>query len=285
MTILVTGAGGTVGAYFAELAPTFHEPLDLATKSDLDVSNLEAVRSSAGRLRYSAMINLAAATDVDRCETDRAWAHKLNTVGAWNLALAASEIGADLVQVSTTQIFGGDGNEGPFSELDVPHAPNFYAKTKLAGEDMVRAVCPRAFIVRTAWVMGGGEKDKKFVGKVADKLIAGQPVKAVNDQFGSPTYARHLVIAIRELLKTRAYGLYHATNRGTASRYDMALEMKKILGSTSTVEPVSATAFPLPAPRPKSDASLGLNLPARGLGELLPTWQDALAEYLASWRR
>lgn len=283
MTILVTGAGGTVGAYFAELAPTFSEPLDLATKSDLDVTDLEAVRATARKMRYSAIVHLAAATDVDRCEKDREWAHKLNCIAAWNMALASQEIGADLVHVSTTQIFGGDGNEGPFTELDTPHPPNFYAKAKLGGEEMIRMTTQRAYIVRTAWVMGGGKLDKKFVGKVADKLRKNEPVKAVNDQFGSPTYARHLAIVIRELLKTKAYGVYHATNQGTASRYDMVQEMKKVLGSTSTVEGVPASAFPLPAPRPKSDASIGMNLAARGLGALLPSWQDALAEYLRSW--
>jgi dTDP-4-dehydrorhamnose reductase len=285
MTILVTGAGGTVGAYFAELAPTFSEPLDLAAKTDLDIGDLEAVRASAKKMRYSAIINLAAATDVDRCETDRAWAHRINTLGAWNLALAAAELGAEMVQVSTTQIFGGAGNEGPFSELDRPCPVNFYAKTKLGGEEMVRSVLARAYVVRTAWVMGGGVEDKKFVGKVAGKLKNGEPIKAVADQFGSPTYAKHLVLVIRELLKSKAHGLYHATNGGTASRYDMALEMKGILGSTSAIEPVSASAFPLPAPRPKSDASIGLNLAARGLGGILPSWQEALAEYLRSWSR
>src|SRR5437870_909099 len=146
MTMLVTGAGGTVGAYFAELKAQFEEPLDLLKRSELDIGELDRVRARFQTTRYTTIVNLAGATDVDRCETDREWAHRNNTVGAWNVALAAEEIGAEVVQISTTQLFGGDGNEGPFSELDRPHPINFYAKTKLGAEEMVRTVSSRAYI-------------------------------------------------------------------------------------------------------------------------------------------
>src|SRR5262249_53962081 len=144
--------------------------------------------------RYSAVVNLAAATDVDRCELEPEWAYRLNTFAAWNVALAAAEHGATLVHVSTTAIFGGDGAAGPFTERDVRHPPNFYAKSKLGGEQCVERIHARSFIVRTAWIMGGGASDKKFVGKVVAKLCAGEKVRAVSDELGSPTYARDLVV-------------------------------------------------------------------------------------------
>jgi dTDP-4-dehydrorhamnose reductase len=273
MTLLVTGATGTVGRYFAGT------DAELLGKHDLDITDLRAVRD---RLRHEWIVNLAAATDLDRAEQDPVWAHRLNAIGAENLALVARERGIRMVQVSTVGIFGADAREGPFSELDEPAPVNVYAKTKLAGERAVQRILPDALIVRTAWVMGGGSEDKKFVGKVRDKLVRGEPVKAVGDIVGSPTYAKDLADAIRMLIHEQAFGLFHVTNAGAASRYDLVLEMKRILGSKSEVSSVSSSEFPLPAPRPKSEVSQSLALPARGFPSLR-SWQAALADYLATW--
>jgi dTDP-4-dehydrorhamnose reductase len=283
MSILVTGAKGVVGSYFRELASTFSAPLTYWDLEELDVTDLDRCRAAIVDGPFRTVIHLAAATDVDRCEQQPEWAYRLNAIGARNVAIACREQDAELVQVSTTQIFGGDGREGPFSEMDLPAPVNVYAKSKLAGEDLARAQVAKLYLVRTAWIMGGGKADTKFVGKVAAKVRAGEPIKAVNDEHGSPTYARDLVECIRELLVRRAYGTYHVTNQGAASRYDMAVEMKRILGSTSTITPVSAASFALPAPRPKSDVSVSYALPAVGLGEVMPTWQAALERYLRSW--
>jgi dTDP-4-dehydrorhamnose reductase len=281
MTILVTGGGGTVGRYFSQLADTFAEPVEVLGRQELDVTDLRAVQARL-QADHTWIVNLAAATDLDRAEQDPIWAYRLNAVGAENLALVAKKRGVRMVQVSTVGIFCGDGKEGPFSELDEPAPVNVYAATKLAGERAVQRILPEAAILRTAWVMGGGKEDKKFVGKVRDKLLANEPVKAVGDIVGSPTYARDLVEMIRTVIAAQAFGLFHTTNAGAASRHDLVVEMKKILGSTSALESVGAGAFPLPAPRPKSEVSRSLALPARGLPELR-SWQDALADYLASW--
>jgi dTDP-4-dehydrorhamnose reductase len=283
MAILVTGAHGMVGSYFKSLADRFDQALDLTDVDSLDVTDLEAVRARIQGGSYSAIVNLVGATDVDRCETDPVWAYRLNALGAWNCALVAEAEGLELVHVSTTALFGGDGALGPFSEVDTPVPPNHYARTKWEGERCVFRACRRSWVVRTAWVMGGGAVDKKFVGKVRDRLLGGEPIKAVADQWGSPTYAHDLVLLIRALMQTGAYGLYHGTNQGRASRYDMALEMKRLLDSSSTITEASAADFPLPAARSTSDVSVSVALPARGLGDLMPTWQDALGRYLASW--
>lgn len=283
MTILVTGARGTVGSYFRELGDRFEEPMDLLGRDELDVTDLAQVMNRLDRHRYSTVIHLAAATDVDRCELEPAWAFKLNTVGAWNVALAAERYGADVVHVSTVGIFGGDGARGPFSEVDAPCPANVYARTKLAAEERVRDHTRRAFIIRTAWIMGGGAGDRKFVGKVRSRLLAGEPLKAVTDTVGSPTYARDLVLAIRELLRCKAYGLYHVTNRGVASRFDMACVMKDVLRSRSEITPGVSGDFALPARRPPSEGSVSLALEARGLGGIMRPWEDALRDYLARW--
>jgi dTDP-4-dehydrorhamnose reductase len=235
MTILVAGGKGTVGSYFERLKDRFSEPLDIPVRAELDVTDLEAVMRRFGSVRYSAVVNLVGATDVDRCELEPEWAFRLNVAGAWNLALAARRWDLDLVQVSTVALFGADGAKGPFTEADRPAPVNVYAKTKLAGEERALQIAPRVYVVRTAWVMGGGPNDRKFTGKMRPKLQAGEPISAANDSIGSPTYAHDLVLAIRALLETKAYGLYHVTNAGVASRYEMILEMKAALGSSSEV--------------------------------------------------
>lgn len=283
MTILVTGGRGTVGSYFEQLKERFDEPLDIVGHDELDVCDLDAVMNRFARVRYSAVVNLAAATDVDRCELEPAWAFRSNVAGAWNLALAARRWDFELVQVSTVALFGADGALGPFSEADRPAPVNVYSKTKLAGEERVREIAPKAYVVRTAWVMGGGKLDRKFTGKIRSKLEAGEPIKAATDNLGSPTYARDLVLAIRALLETKAYGLYHVTNRGVASRYEMSLEMKALLGSRSEIMPISAASLSQPAKRPPSEGALLFGLEARGLGALMGPWQAALREYVESW--
>lgn len=278
MTILVTGAGGTVGAYFRDLTGE----LELADRAALDITDFDAVREKLFGGTYRWVVNLAAATDLDRAEQDPAWAYRLNVVGPENLALAAAESSTRMVHVSTVGIFCGDGREGPFTELDEPAPVNVYAKTKLAGERAVRRILPSATVVRTAWVMGGAAADKKFVGKVRDRLLAGEPVKAVGDIAGSPTYAKDLAEKILALIQHDAFGLFHVTNAGAASRYDMVVEMKRLLDSSSDLTEVDSGAFPLPAPRPKSEVSKSLGLPARGIAAMR-TWQEALADYLAAW--
>jgi dTDP-4-dehydrorhamnose reductase len=282
MTILVTGGRGNVGSYFERLAPKFDQPVECAGRDALDVTDLDQVRRVLASGPYRTIVNLAAATDLDRAEEHTEWAYRINALGAWNLALAANELDLELVQVSTVGMFGADGGLGPFSELDEPKPVNHYARTKLAGEQAVVRHCARHYVVRTAWVMGGGPKDKKFVGALRDRILRAEPIRAVSDKIGSPTYAHDLVLAIRDLLRTKAYGLYHVTNSGRASRFEIASQMSQILSVDAPIEPVDSSAFPLRAARPPSEASISYALSARGI--TLPAWRDALERYLAEWR-
>ena len=270
MTILVTGAGGTVGAYF----PT--EGFEHADRKVLDVTDPEAVNKKLATGRYRAVVHLAAATNLDRCEKEPEWAYRLNTWSPEVMAKAARRHQVNLIHVSTVGIFSG---RATYTEVDPPDPVNVYAKTKWAGEQAVLRHLPHATVVRTAWVMGGGQADKKFVGKVRDRLVAGEPVKAVKDIVGSPTYARDLAAGIQALMEKGAAGVVHLTNSGAASRYDMVLHMKEVLGSSSVVEAVDASVFPLPAPRPPSEVSRSLLLPTLGLDALRP-WKEALEAYL-----
>jgi dTDP-4-dehydrorhamnose reductase len=277
--ILVTGAHGMVGGYFASLADEFDEPIDLTDVDTFDITDQEAVARRITSGRYSTVIHLAAETDVDRCEREPEHAHRVNASGTRNVALACSAAGTALVYQSTGEVFGGDGAPGPFTELDVPRPANVYGASKLAGERHVHELLTRCFIVRSAWMMGGCERDRKFVSKILAQVREGRDIRAVSDKTGTPTFARELVLGIRDLLRSRRYGLYHMVNHGACSRYEMARHIVERLGAGVAVIPVDSAEFPASAPRASSEALRNLNLERAGLDHM-STWQDALDAYL-----
>ncbi len=280
--ILVTGAGGMVGSYFLALRSEFPEPLDLTDIDTLDVRDWNAVRERVVGGRYSLVVHLAAETDVDRCEGEPDHAYRTNAWGTHNVALACQEAGIPMVYTSTAGVFGGDGALGPFTEYDPPCPANVYGASKLAGEKIVNGLLTRAYVVRPGWMMGGGPKDHKFVAKIVAQVREGRAIKAVDDKIGSPTFGRDLTLQIRDLIVSGHFGLYHATNHGTCSRYDVACRIVKALGAPMTVTAVSSDQFPLPAPRARSEAMRNLNLQLLGLDRMGP-WEDALDAYLREW--
>ena len=244
----------------------------------LDVTDERGVSGAIQRARADVVLHLAAATDVDRCEKEPGWAHRANAVGTENVVRACRENGALLVYVSTGAVFSGEKEE-PYIEGDQPGPVNVYARAKLEGERAVSALA-NAYIVRAGWMMGGGERDTKFVGKMAELIASGRtPLRAVADTRGTPTYARDLLGVILRLLETGAFGLYHAGNAGVCSRYDMALAIRDALGRPEiVVEPVDSSAFPLPAPRGRSEAIRSLALERLGLAPR--PWREALHDYV-----
>jgi dTDP-4-dehydrorhamnose reductase len=247
----------------------------------LDVTRADDVRRAIHTAAPDLVLHLAAATDVDRCEKEPEWARRSNALGTENVARACEGTGAVLVYVSTGAVFSGEKAE-PYVESDQPAPVNVYAQAKLDGEHAVAAQVPRHFIARAGWMMGGGTRDVKFVGKMVELIGAGRtPLRAVADTRGTPTYARDLLGTIERLLATAAYGLYHVGNAGCCTRYDMALAIRDALGRHDVVvEPVDSSAFPLPAPRGRSEAIRSLALERLGLAPR--PWRDALHEYVAT---
>lgn len=277
--ILVTGADGMVGSYFGSQATEFDEPLELTDADTLDVTDLSAVKERISGRGYSTVVHLAAETDVDRCEREPEHAHWVNALGVRNVALACQSDGTAMLYLSTGEVFGGDGALGPFTERDPPHPANVYGASKLAGERQVETLLSRYFIVRSAWMMGGCEKDKKFVAKVLAQVRDGRDISAVSDKKGSPTYARELVLGIRDLLRSGRFGLYHVVNHGVCSRYEMARHIVEFLGANIRVVPVDSAHFPSSAPRATSEALRNGNLEAMGM-DRMSRWEDALNSYL-----
>ena len=277
--ILVTGAAGMVGSYFAELAAEFDDALDLTDIDTLDVTDFDVVIRRVTSANYTTVVHLAAETDVDLCERRPEHAYRTNAIGTHNVALACQAKGAQLVYVSTAGVFGGDGAMGPFTEYDAPSPANMYGHAKLAGERHVERLLDRYFIVRAGWMMGGSSKDKKFVAKILAQINAGADIMAVTDKVGSPTFARELVLGIRDLLRSRRFGLYHMTNHGVCSRYDVARRIVEYLDAPVSVTPVTSDRFPLPAPRANSEAMRNFNLELHGL-DRMSDWRGALDAYL-----
>lgn len=268
-----------VGSYFGSLATQFDEPLELTDADTLDVTDLDAVEKRISARGYSTVVHLAAETDVDRCEREPEHANRVNALGVRNVALACQSAGTVMLYLSTGEVFGGDGALGPFAENDPTHPANTYGASKLAGEGYVETLLSRYFIVRSAWMMGGCEKDKKFVSKVLSQVRAGRDIAAVSDKQGSPTYAREMVLGIRDLLRSGRFGLYHMVNHGVCSRYEMACHIVGFLGASVRVVPVDSAHFPSSAPRARSEALRNGNLEASGL-DRMRRWQDALDAYL-----
>lgn len=268
-----------VGGYFASQADEFDEPLDLTDVGTLDVTDEDEVVRRIASGGYSTVIHLAAETDVDRCEREPEHAYAVNATGTRNMAFACREAGVAMVYQSTGEVFGGDGAAGPFTEEDEPCPANVYGASKLAGERHVQELLASFFIVRSAWMMGGCERDKKFVSKILAQIREGRDIRAVSDRTGTPTFAKELVLGIRDLLRSRGYGVYHMVNHGACSRYEMARHIVERLGAGVEVIPVDSAQFPASAPRASSEALRNLNLERAGL-DRMSTWQGALDAYL-----
>jgi len=284
--ILVTGAAGVVGGYVAEVFSDRDLVLtDLSEDGGvehLDVTDPEAVRSMVVGARPDAVIHLAAATNVDLCEQDPKLAFRVNAIGTQNVALACKEAGAVLVYTSTAGVFGGEKPDEPYTEFDAPSPANVYGHSKLAGEQIVQTILDRFYIARAGWMVGGGAKEKKFVGMLLRQIEENSThLRAVDDKFGTPTYAKDLAEGIRFLLGTGYFGLYHLVNGGGAcSRYEVAVALCEVLDRPDiTVERVSSANFPLPAPRARTEAMVNYKLKLLGIDPMRP-WRDALAAYL-----
>ncbi len=280
--MLVTGAGGMVGSYVREAFTDY----DMVSTDivegfgPMDIRDPAATKKAVEMTRPDVVLHLAAATDVDRCEQDPDWAFHTNAVGTQNIALACQALDVVLVYISTAGVFWGDKAD-PYTEFDVPNPANVYGQSKLAGEHIVTSLLRRYYIVRAGWMIGGGKRDKKFVSKIASLILEGKnPLQIVSDKIGTPTYAKDMLIGIHRLLETGYYGLYHMANKGVCSRYDVALELRKIIGRQDVeLLPVSSAHFPLPALRARSEAMRNLKLELLGLNSMRP-WQDALREYV-----
>ncbi len=239
--ILVTGCGGQLGRAIsreyegsgAELVLTDVRQGDGA--SALDITDVGEVMDFVRGVKPDAIINCAAHTAVDLCEKQWDLAYRINAIGPRNLSIAATEVGAKMIHVSTDYVFAGDGTR-PYTEFDAPSPNSAYGKTKLEGENFVRDFADRYFILRTAWLYGEG---KNFVRTMLRLAETHPEVTVVDDQVGSPTSAAELARLIHFLEPTENYGLFHATCEGSCSWADFAKAIFAEAGKGTRVVPVT----------------------------------------------
>jgi dTDP-4-dehydrorhamnose reductase len=293
--VLITGSAGMLGsAVFPAFVDAGHDvvatdlvPRDVAglPMGTLDVRDAVAVADAIERTHPDLVLHLAAETDLETCEAGSDEAYRTNTIGTHNVALACRESGATLVYISTAGVFDGEKDDGPYIEFDAARPINVYGRSKYEGEIFVLRTVPRSFVVRAGWMVGGADRDHKFVAKVIDQLRNGaRTIRAVTDKLGTPTYTQDFALNLLELTGTRFYGLYHMACLGEGSRFDVAREIVAFYGRDDVdVIPVTSEAFAAdyPAPRPRSEMMRNYMLDLRGMNRMRP-WQTALREYLAA---
>jgi dTDP-4-dehydrorhamnose reductase len=279
MRILITGAQGQLGQAL-QAALTTHE-LVLVDLPEVDVTQRAALFTAVAAARPDLIIHCAAYTNVDGCAADPALAYKVNGLGAQNAALACQAFDAALLHVSTNEVFAGDNPHG-YEEWMALNPVNPYGRSKAAAEFHVRNLLQRFYIVRTAWLFAPGGRN--FIHAVLARARAHGEVRVVTDEIGNPTYAKDLAAAIARLIETEQYGVYHFTNAGACSRWELANEALRLAGLDHvTNAPILSRDFT----RLSTPPLLGAlnNVAGAAIGIRLRPWQEALAEFLGEEHR
>lgn len=274
--LLVTGCNGQLGRAINKELEDNPEYIFLNTDvAELDITNIQEVLALAEAEKPYAIINCAAHTNVNKCETDEDNAYRINAIGARNLSIAASRVGAKMVHVSTDYVLPGNGNR-PYTEFDAVGPQSVYGATKLAGENFVKEFAKNYFIIRTAWLYGDGNN---FVKTMLNLAETNDTVKVVGDQFGTPTSAAELARAIAYLLPTDNYGTFHGTCEGQCSWADFAKEIFRLTGKETKVQVITTAEYVTPAVRPAY--SVLENYMFKLTTDFsFAHWQDAFREYV-----
>jgi dTDP-4-dehydrorhamnose reductase len=262
--VLVTGSNGLLGQKVVELLSQSRSymlhlvssqedsvfPADTAPYTRIDISNRKQVSALVEEFQPDTIINTAALTNVDACETNREGAWKTNVVGVENLAHAGKLTGSHIIQISTDYVF--DGKNGPYSEDDRPNPISYYGRTKLASENLLRTSDVNHTIVRTMVLYGSARKVKpNFALWLVGELKAGRPVRVVSDQVGNPTLADDLAFAVAKIVELKKMGVYHVAGPDITSRLAFARELARIFqldGGLITPQPTAALKQPAPRP-------------------------------------
>lgn len=273
--LLVTGCNGQLGRAINKQFENTEYELVNTDVGNLDITDVEAVLKFVSEIKPYAIINCAAHTAVDLCETDVDNAYKINAIGPRNLSMAAAKNGAKMVHVSTDYVFAGNADK-PYIEFDDVDPQGIYGKTKLEGERFVMQFANEYFIIRTAWLYGDG---KNFVKTMLNLSETRDEITVVGDQFGSPTSTTELAKMIAYLLPTQNYGLFHGTCEGSCSWADFAKEIFRLAGKKTVVKTVTTAEYNAKAARPAY--SVLDNYMLRLTTDFkFADWHDAIKEYM-----
>lgn len=274
MRVAVIGASGLVGKYLLREWKD-DEVLGFSSK-DVDIREGAQVETLVEHCRAEWIVLAAAYTDVDGCELNPQLARLTNYTGALKVAEAARQFGSKLLFLSTDYVFDGAKN-APYETDDPRNPKSEYGRSKASAEAAITEVLPSACIVRTSWVFGTG--GTCFPDTILKLASSRRELEVVSDQRGCPTYARDLSRSIIQLCRRSAKGIVHATNSGDCTWFEFASEIIRLAGLNTVVRPTTSDKFVRPAERPKYSVLSSRSLTQYGIH--MPTWQQALRDYLA----
>jgi dTDP-4-dehydrorhamnose reductase len=276
--ILIKGAGGLVGKASIEHFLANGDEVSAYDREALDIGDAARVEAVIANERPFAVINCAAWTDVDGCESDPAKAERVNAVGPENLARACRQANAVLLTISTDYVFDG-AKDGFYTQRDQPRPLSVYGRFKLEGERRSQAEHARTIVVRSGYIFGPGGRN--FLSTVVDRAKRGEKLKVITDSWGTPTYARDLAVRLRELVELDLPGIFHVVSAGEGASFETFTReaLKLSGGEPALVEPVSMNSLSRPAPRPRNSKMKCLLSEAIGLPPL-PHWQEGLAHFV-----
>ena len=280
--LLVTGCGGQMGRAINQFyagnseIELINTDVGLPGVTKLDITNMDEVMRLIKAVKPYAVLNCAAHTAVDACESQVDSAYRINAIGPRNLSIAATEVSAKMLQISTDYVFEGTGTS-PYIEFDRPSPQSVYGATKLAGEQFVQQFAKDFFIIRTAWLYGEG---KNFVRTMLNLSQSHDLVRVVRDQFGTPTSAKELTKAIDHLIWTENYGVFHGTCEGMCSWADFAKEIFRLAGKPTQVEAITTAEYPAAAAIRPAYSVMENYMLKLTTDFMFADWQDAIVDYI-----
>ena len=276
MKILITGHKGMLGAELMHFLSRENEVSGIDLE-EADITNREQILEAIAIRSPQLVIHTAAYTDVDGCEQHADRAYKVNAIGTQNVALACARLDATMVYISTDFVFNGRKSR-PYIEFDAPDPQSVYARSKLAGEQYVRSLLRKGFIVRTSWLFG--KHGKNFVETILRLAGEQDELRIVSDQIGSPTFVGDLVPEMARLIATEAYGIYHLSNNGSCSWFDYTRKILELAHVENVrVVPISTEALGRPAVRPAFSALRNYCMELT-IGDRMRSWEEGLQAYL-----
>jgi dTDP-4-dehydrorhamnose reductase len=282
MKVLITGAKGQLASDLISLLKESGSEVIPYGKDTFDVSVLNRAIKIGKEIKPDVIINCAAYTDVDGCETNIDLAYKVNSLGAKNVAISARKIESKLIHISTDYVF--DGKKGfikdrvplAYTEWDLPNPKAVYGHSKWTGEIFVREQCPNHFVIRTGWLYGAAGQNfvKAVLSKSEGLKKDGKPLCIVDDQFGTPTWTKDLAEQILKIMATESFGTYHATSQGFCTWYEFAKEIRKKAGVKVEIQPCTSENYPTPARRPRNSVLDNWMLRLQDL-DFMPDWKES----------
>ena len=275
--VLVTGANGQLGHDILKRLDMLRIEAIGVDKEDFDITDKEETDEYILKVKPDVVVHCAAYTAVDKAEEEKEKCYAVNVDGTRNIAEVCKKIDAKMVYISTDYVFDGEGNE-PQPEDKPTNPVNFYGYTKEQGENIVRKILDKYFIIRTSWLYG--KNGGNFVKTMLRLAEVENEINVVSDQIGAPTYTKDLAVMICDMLQTTNYGIYHGVSEGYCSWYEFAVAIFEMAGIQVRVNPIASTEYPTRAKRPLNSRLAKHNTDRNGFTRL-PFWKEALARYLS----